>query len=195
MNRRPSSFRSLAVAATADSATSAAAMSSRPYLRGGRPHGRRGYSDRPLGPASGDQTELVSGDSHFRAVRETNRGFRPSYNAVPPPPQYVTGQQFYGPGSQSHRTCPPVFQHFPGPRPYRHPQQVGPALGNYQQFRPQQMPQQSRHPRQVGPAFGNYQQFRPQQMPQQFRPRASKPPDYREWEYAKQGLPPHCGNS
>lgn len=32
MNRRPSSFRPLAVAATADSATSSAAMSYRPYV-------------------------------------------------------------------------------------------------------------------------------------------------------------------
>ncbi|KAI3468303.1 hypothetical protein Pfo_024966 [Paulownia fortunei] len=168
MNRRPSSFRSIAVSATADSATSAAAaMSSRPYFRGGRPQSRRGYSDRPLGPASGDHAEFVSGDSHFRAVRDANRGFRPSYNAVPPPPQYVTGQQFYGPGLQSHQPGPPILQQLPGPRPYR-------------------------HPRQVGPAFCNYQQFRPQQMPQQFRPRASKPPDYRDWEYGKPGLPPHC---
>ncbi|KAG8375485.1 hypothetical protein BUALT_Bualt10G0104700 [Buddleja alternifolia] len=139
-------------------------MSSRPYFRGGRPQGRRGFSGRPSAP---DQSEFVSGDSHFRAVRDANRGFRPSYNAVPPPPQFVTGQQFYGPGSLYYRPAPPIMQQLPGPRQYMH-------------HRP------------VGPAFGNYQQFRPQQMPQQFRPRASKPPDYRDWEYATPGPPPRC---
>ncbi|KAL0393989.1 UNVERIFIED_CONTAM: Carbon catabolite repressor protein 46 [Sesamum latifolium] len=167
MNRRPPSFRSLAVAATADAAISDTGMSYRPYFRGGRPHGRRSYSERPFRPASGERGDFVSGDSHFRAVQEANRGFRPSYNAVPPPPQYVTGQQLYGPGSQSYRPGPPVSQQLPGPRPYG-------------------------HPRQVGPAFGNYQQFRPQQTPQQFRQRAPKPLDYRDWEYAKPGPPRHC---
>ncbi|KAK4435803.1 Carbon catabolite repressor protein 46 [Sesamum alatum] len=167
MNRRPPSFRSLAVAATADAAISDAGMSYRPYLRGGRPHGSRSYSERPFRPASGQLGEFVSGDSHFRAVRDANRGFRPSYNAVPPPPQYVTGQQLYGPRSQSYRPGPPVSQQLPGPRPYG-------------------------HPRQVRPAFGNYQQFRPQQAPQQFRQRAPKPLDYRDWEYAKPGPPHHC---
>ncbi|KAL8063496.1 hypothetical protein ABFX02_01G029800 [Erythranthe guttata] len=188
MNRRPSSFRSLAVAATADAApfaAAAAAMSSRPYYRGWRPQDRRGYSDRPLYPASGDHAEFVSGDSHYGAVRDANRGFRPSYNAVPPPPQYGTGQQFYGPGSQSYRPSPPVMQQFHGPesQSYRR----GPPV--MQQFHG---PRPYRQPSQVGPAFGNYQQFRPQQMQQQFRPRASKPPDYRDWEYRKPGLPPHC---
>ncbi|KAL3616108.1 hypothetical protein CASFOL_040402 [Castilleja foliolosa] len=145
MSRRPFHF-SLAAADSAIS--SAAAMCSRPYFRGGR----RGYS-------TVDHPELVSGDSHFRAVRETNRGFRPNYNAVPPPPQ------FYGARSQSPRAGPPVFQNLPGPpRPYRHPRPMGPAVGNYQPFRP----------------------------PQQYRPRASKPPDYRDWEYGKPGLPSHC---
>ncbi|GFQ03589.1 carbon catabolite repressor protein 4 homolog 6 [Phtheirospermum japonicum] len=162
MNRRPFPF-SLAAADSAIS--SAAAMYSRPYFRGGR----RGYSDRPVGPATVDQADFVSGDSHFRAVRETNRGFRPNYNAVPPPPQYATGQQFNGPRSQSPRAGPPVFQNLTGPpRPYRHPRPMGPAVGNYQPFRP------------------------PQQAPQQYRPRASKPPDYRDWEYGKPGLPSHC---
>ncbi|KAK4388922.1 Carbon catabolite repressor protein 46 [Sesamum angolense] len=164
MNRRPPSFRSLAVAATADAAISDAGMSYRPYFRGVRPHGRRSYSERPFRPASG---EFVSGDSHFRAVQDANRGFRPSYNAVPPPPQYVTGQQLYGPGSQSYRPASPVSQQPPGPRPYG-------------------------HPRHVGPAFGNYQQFRPQQTAKQFRQRAPKPLDYRDWEYAKPEPPRHC---
>ncbi|KAL0330258.1 UNVERIFIED_CONTAM: Carbon catabolite repressor protein 46 [Sesamum radiatum] len=128
MNRRPPSFRSLAVAATADAAISDAGMSYRPYFRGVRPHGRRSYSERPFRPASG---EFVSGDSHFRAVQDANRGFRPSYNAVPPPPQYVTGQQLYGPGSQSYRPASPVSQQPPGPRPYGHPRQVGPAFERF----------------------------------------------------------------
>ncbi|PIN13577.1 Transcriptional effector CCR4-related protein [Handroanthus impetiginosus] len=162
MNRRPSCFRSFAVAATADPANPVAVMSCRPYFRGGRSRGRRGYSARPSGPASGDQGEIVSGDSHFHAVRDANRGFRPAHTNVPPPPQYVSAQQFQGPGSQSHRPGPPVPQQLPGVRPHKHP------------------------------PLPNYQQFRPQQKPQQFKPRASKPPDYREWECAKPGPPPHC---
>ncbi|KAL8537061.1 hypothetical protein ACS0TY_012297 [Phlomoides rotata] len=176
MNRRPFYFRSLAVAATADSATTAAAanMSYRPHFRGGRPQIRRSYSDGPWAPA--DHPEFVSGDSHFSAVRDANRGFRPNYNAVPPPPQYVNGPHFYGPGpgpnfygsgSGHHRPGPPVVHQVHGPRPYM-------------------------NPRPVGPAFGNYQPFRPQLRQQQYRPRATKPPDYREWEYAKPGVPPHC---
>ncbi|KAL6533866.1 hypothetical protein OROHE_013699 [Orobanche hederae] len=165
MNRRPSSFRSVAAVAVS---SSSAAMYSRPYFRGWHPPGTRGYSDRPLGPASVNHRELVSGDSHFGAVQEANRGFRPSYNPVPTPPQYVTGQQFNGPRSQSHRTGAPNFQQHPGP------------------------PSTYRHQRQVGPAFGKNQQFRPQQVPHH-RPRVSKPPDYRDWEYGKPGLPSRCG--
>ncbi|XP_057478091.1 LOW QUALITY PROTEIN: carbon catabolite repressor protein 4 homolog 6 [Actinidia eriantha] len=40
------------------------------------------------------------------------------------------------------------------------------------------------------PPFYQSQQFRPQQ---QFNPRPQKPLDYRNWEFAKQGPPPHCG--
>ncbi|XP_051151403.1 carbon catabolite repressor protein 4 homolog 6 [Andrographis paniculata] len=163
MNRRPASLRSLAVAATGDTVTSTV-MSSRPCLRGRRPQHSRGFSDKPLNSTSG---EFVSGDSHFQAVRTTNRGFRPSYNAVPPPPRYGTGHNFYVSDTLPHRHGPPYSQQFPGQRPYRHPQQAGPA-------------------------FGNSQQFRPQQMRPQFRPRPSKPPDYRHWEYAKTVPPPNC---
>lgn len=158
MNRRPFSFRSLAAVATADSAP---AMSYRPYFRGGRPQFGRGYCDRPVGPAAGDRPEFVSGDSHYSAVRDANRGFRPRYNAVPPPPQYFPAQQFYGLGPRFQRPRPPFVQ-------------------------------AGQRPPQEGPPSGNYQKFRPQQMPQQFRPRATKPPDYREWEYRKLELPPHC---
>ncbi|KAL6501927.1 hypothetical protein OROGR_027060 [Orobanche gracilis] len=165
MNRRLSSFRF--VAAVAESPAAAAAMYSRPYFRGWHPPGTRGYSDRTLGSASVNHRELVSGDSHFGAVQEANRGFRPSYNPVPTPP-HVTGQQFNGPRSQSHRTGAPNFQQLPGP------------------------PSTYSHQRRVGPAFGNNQQFRPQQVPHH-RPRVSKPPDYRDWEYGKPGLPSRCG--
>ncbi|KAH6760669.1 hypothetical protein C2S51_017618 [Perilla frutescens var. frutescens] len=139
-------------------------MSYRPRFRGGRPQFGRGYCDRPVGPLTGNQPEFASGDSHFSAVRNANRGFRQSYNAVPPPPQYIPAQQFYGP-----RPRPPFVQVEPRP---------GPRPGH--------------RPLQGGSPSGNYQQFRPQQMPQQFRPRATKPPDYREWEYRKLELPPHC---
>ncbi|CAA0810636.1 Carbon catabolite repressor protein 4 homolog 6 [Striga hermonthica] len=162
MNLRPPSFRSLAAA-------SSAAMYSRPHFRGARPTGRRTYSDRPSGPAGGDHAESVSGDNHFSAVSETNRGFRHSYNAVPPPPQYAAAQRFHGPGPQSNQTYAPVFQQRPG------------AQGPY------------RHPRPMSPAFSNHHQFTPQQGPQQYRPRPSRPPDYRDWEYRKRGLPSHSG--
>ncbi|KAG6409651.1 hypothetical protein SASPL_127693 [Salvia splendens] len=159
MNRRPFPFRSLAAATTADSA--AAAMSYRPHFRGGRSQFGRGYCDRPAGP--GDRPEFVSGDSHFSAVRNANHGYRPSYNAVPPP------QLLYRPGPWFQQPGPPIAQAHQnlGPRPFKHPSQGRPA-------------------------YGNYQQFRPQQMRQQFRPRATKPPDYRAWEYSKLKLPPHC---
>ncbi|KAL3844114.1 hypothetical protein ACJIZ3_001517 [Penstemon smallii] len=160
MNRQPSSLRPLA-AAVSTTSESAATMSSRPYQwRGNLPQGSRGYFTNK--PSDSESEELVSGDSHFRAVQDANRGFRPSYSAVPPPPQYFTGQQFNGP-----RPGPNNSNQFPGPGPYRHSRQAGEPFGNYQQFRPTQS------------------------MQQNFRPRASKPADYREWEYAKPVPPPH----
>lgn len=144
-------------------------------FRGGRSQFGRGYSGRPVGPATGDRPEFVSGDSHFGAVRDANRGFRPSYNAVPPPPQLYNTQPLHRPGPRFQRPGPPVVQaeQHPGPRPFMRPPQR-PGLGS---------------------TSGNYQQFSPRPMQQQFRPRATKPPDYREWEYRKMELPPHCGNS
>lgn len=141
-------------------------------FRGGRPPFRRGYCDRPVGTAAGERPEFVSGDS---PVRDANSGFRPYYNAVPPPPQYFAAQQSYGPRPQFQRPGPPPGQMVMEPR-------AGPRSFN-------------RPP--GGPAPGNYQHLRPQPSLQQFRRKATKPPDFREWEYRKkmEPLPPHCGNS
>ncbi|CAA3006599.1 Hypothetical predicted protein [Olea europaea subsp. europaea] len=159
MMRASSSPHFLAAAASAKpfnavaAATGTSTMSSRSYPKGGRGRGRRPYSDKP----SGSDPQFVSGDFHFQSVRDTNRCFRPprqlNYRAVPPAPQYVTGQQFSGPTPQQHYGPPPQFW---------------PAR----------------------PPFGHDQNSRQQQL--QFRPRASKPADYRSWEYAKPGPPPRC---
>lgn len=124
----------------------------------------------------------MSGDSHFHSVQDANRGFRSlnsssqqSFNIVPPPPRYYAAQQFYGPSSRGES---PTCQQFPGLRPY--------ADNNQRSYRqPQWL---------ARPPFGNNQQFKGQEGHQQFRPRASKPPDYRAWDYAKPGLPPNCGH-
>ncbi|KAJ4957551.1 hypothetical protein NE237_024662 [Protea cynaroides] len=63
-----SSFHCFAAAAAAD----ATMHSSRASYRGGRGSWRRGLSDRP----NGSRETLVSGDSHFRSVRDTNYEFR-----------------------------------------------------------------------------------------------------------------------
>ncbi|XP_073021423.1 carbon catabolite repressor protein 4 homolog 6 [Primulina eburnea] len=177
--RRHPPFHSIAAAATAESA--AIHMYSAPPVRRWRSQGRRGYSDKPPGSATGVHPEFVSGDSHFHSVQDANRGFRfsnsscqQSFGTVPPPPQYYLAQQYYGPSS---RVESPTCQHFPGLRPYADQNQL-----SYRQ--PQWLER---------PSFGNNQQFKGQEGHRQFRPRASKPPDYRAWDYAKPGLPPNCG--
>ncbi|KAF3961960.1 hypothetical protein CMV_013467, partial [Castanea mollissima] len=88
MRRRPLQLQlQLLASAAADvsssSSSSSTTMSSRPPYRGGRSQGRRGFSDRPYtgGRAqtqtqSQGQAQFVSGDSHFRSVRDANLGFR-----------------------------------------------------------------------------------------------------------------------
>ncbi|XP_010254300.1 PREDICTED: carbon catabolite repressor protein 4 homolog 5 isoform X4 [Nelumbo nucifera] len=98
MRSSASSFQCLAAAA-AD-----ASMSSSRASSGGRYPWRRGFSDRP----SGGRDTFVSGDSHFRTVRETNYGFRQGQRG-----------SFRDPGGfqpQNFRPRPPFRQ----PLPYGH---------------------------------------------------------------------------
>ncbi|XP_073129785.1 carbon catabolite repressor protein 4 homolog 6 isoform X2 [Henckelia pumila] len=173
MKRHPHFHYIAAAATTADSGV--IPMYYAPPFRRWRSQGGRGYSDIPPGSATGVHPEVISGDSHFHSVQDANRGFRSlnpssqqSFNGVPLAPQYYAAQQFYGNSPQ---------QQFPGRGPY--------ADHNQRSYRPPQW-----LPR---PPFGNNQQFKGQEGHQQFRPRASKPPDYRAWDYAKPGPPPNCG--
>lgn len=109
--------------------------------------------------------DYVTGDSHFQSVRETNLGFR----------QGETGIFTNHAGSQ-----PPSFR----PRPYRQP-----CPNQNQQFRPSTPNYQGQHfRRSPPPPFGHNHAPR---SPPQFR---SRPPDYRNWEYAKLARPPSSGN-
>nr|XP_016498372.1 PREDICTED: carbon catabolite repressor protein 4 homolog 6-like [Nicotiana tabacum] len=211
MKHSAPSLHLLAAAAFTDAATANAAMSSAQPFRGGRSRGRRNFSDRP----SGEQSEqnIATGDSHFHSVRETNRNLRPSPNFRPfrpwePTPSFHPNQQTYG-------QLPP-----PQPRqPFLHNQQsyraMPPPAGLYQnqQFNravlpPPRGPQYFRNQQFNRPNFYENQQFnRPnfyenQQFSrpnfyenQQFRPRPSPPKalNFRNWEYARTGPPPHCG--
>lgn len=88
--------------------------------RGGRNPWRRGYSDRPN---IGGRGQFVSGDSHFRSVRDSNLEFRQgsySYQAVPPPPHYNQNQQFRQPPPYNRN------QQFRIPRPFHQNQAVRP---------------------------------------------------------------------
>ncbi|XP_015571733.2 carbon catabolite repressor protein 4 homolog 6 isoform X2 [Ricinus communis] len=85
--------------------TSASSMSSRSSYRGGRNQWRRGFSDRPQYSSGGRGPQLVTGDSHFRSVQETNSGIRQAagpqpYNQSqhrPQPPRYYPNPHFRRP--------------------------------------------------------------------------------------------------
>ncbi|KAL4307577.1 hypothetical protein HN51_041942 [Arachis hypogaea] len=192
MRRTPSPNHLLAAAVAAADATSTAGttttliMSSCHHYRGRG----RGFSGRSYSSGRGQN---VTGDDHFRSVRDTNLGLRrgergrfsnqtpspqqqqqqyqnQSYHRVPPPPQLQ---------NQSYNRAPPPpqlqYQSY-----NRAP--LSPQLQNCQfrhaapQFRPP--PPQYDHRR---PAFRPLQNLRP------------RPPDYREWELATAPPPPpHC---
>ncbi|XP_012076635.1 carbon catabolite repressor protein 4 homolog 6 isoform X2 [Jatropha curcas] len=92
----------------AAAATDTTIMSSRPY-RGGRKQWGRGFSDRPYD--GGRDQQIVTGDSHFRSVREANlgirqaggRGFNPRWQSydqsrqLPRSPHCNANQQFRQP--------------------------------------------------------------------------------------------------
>ncbi|MCD7464866.1 hypothetical protein HAX54_053531 [Datura stramonium] len=210
MKHSAPSLQLLAAAAFTDAATASAAMSSATPFRGGRGRGRRNFSHRPSGERS--EQDIVTGDSHFNSVSETNRNLRPSPNFRPfrpraPTPNIHPNQHIYG--------------QLPSPQPrqpFHHNQQsygaVPPPVGLYQnqQFNravpPQPLRPQYYWNQQLNrPNFYENQQFnRPifyenQQFNrpnfyenQQFRPRPSPPKalNFRNWEYARPGPPPHC---
>ncbi|KAF3965709.1 hypothetical protein CMV_010118 [Castanea mollissima] len=145
MRRRPLQLQLqlLASAATdvSSSSSSSTTMSSRPPYRGGRSQGRRGFSDRPYtgGRAqtqtqtqSQGQAQFVSGDSHFRSVRDANLGFRQGGSGgrfsnqtafrprprPPPPNPYNNQTQRFRPFDPNQTVRPP--HHFrPKPLDYR----------------------------------------------------------------------------
>ncbi|KAJ4843355.1 hypothetical protein Tsubulata_038658 [Turnera subulata] len=148
----------------------------RRHYRGGRSQFRRSYSDRPYSGGGSGQEQFVTGDSHFRSVRDANlgyrrggavanRGFSPRYNQnqqfrqPPPPPQQQTVHRYQNQNQQ-----------------FRHPPPQQQPFGRYQ---------------------NQHQQFRQgrlfdQNQNQAVRPRQSKPLDYRSWEYAKTPPPPNA---
>nr|GME03709.1 carbon catabolite repressor protein 4 homolog 6-like isoform X1 [Ipomoea batatas] len=204
MKRSPPSFHRIAAATSSDGVTATAtpsdavasrtAMYNHKHLGGRRSRGRRSYSDQPSGGGRGDQQ--VSGDSHFRSVQDTNRGFRPSYSR---------GGKFSNFRSHSPRPPPPSFTHHP---PYYSAHPPPPNLYSNQQFhRPPPnlySNQQFHRPRPPSfynqqlnrpgwPHFDQNQQFRPPRPPPEFRPRPQPPKalNFRVWEHAKPEPPPH----
>ncbi|KAG2700050.1 hypothetical protein I3760_07G215500 [Carya illinoinensis] len=150
---------------------SSTTMSSRPTSRGGR---WRGFSDRSHTGGRGQGDHFVTGDSHFRSVRDANLGFRrgdlasfADQTGFRPPPLNPRPHP-YTQNAQFRQPPPPPYnnqnQRYRQPPPYNN---------QSQQFR--------QHLR-----FDPNQAFRP---PQQFRP---KPLDYRNWEYATQAPSPNC---
>ncbi|CAK9176317.1 unnamed protein product [Ilex paraguariensis] len=179
MKRASPPLQFLAAAASSDATST---MSSRPpQCRGGRTQWRRGFADRPSGDGRGNQ--YVTGDSHFRSVRDANRGFRPvetenfsnhgSFRSQPRPHSFNPRARPFHPRPHFYPPPPPLpFNSDPRP----------PFDPNFPPFNPNQ-PFRPPPP----PSYRN-QQFRPQQ---QYRPQPSKPLDYRNWEHAKPGPPPH----
>ncbi|XP_019189938.1 PREDICTED: carbon catabolite repressor protein 4 homolog 6 isoform X2 [Ipomoea nil] len=202
MKRSPPSFHRLAAATSSDGVTAAAtpsdaasavasrtAMYNHTHFGGRRGRGRRSYSDHPSGGGRGDQQ--VSGDSHFRSVQDTNRGFRPSYSRGGNFPNSRSQPRPYSP-----RPPPPSFTHHP---PYYSAHPPPPNLYSNQQFhRP---PPPSFYNQQLNrplpppgwPPFDQNQQFRPPRPPHEFRPRPQPPKalNFRVWEHAKPEPPPH----
>lgn len=138
--------------------------------RGGRNQWRRRFSDHP----SGGRGDYVTGDSHFKSVRDANLGFQQGERG-----DFETNSGFQ-PRPFSPR--PPNYQNQPfTPRPHFNQNQSfnpRPHFNQNQTFNPP-------------PQFRQNQPFR---QPQKFRPRPQRPMDYRNWEYSKPGPPPQCGN-
>lgn len=131
----------------------------------------------------------MTGDSHFRSVRDANLGLRQgerrNFNESGFQPQSYNPRQPF-PRNQPFRRPPP----FNPNQPFRQ----SPAFNPNQPF--QQPPpfnpnQRFRQP----PPFNPNQPFNQNhrfQQPQQFQPRPTRPLDYRNWEYSEAGPSSHC---
>lgn len=216
MKHSAPSLHFLAAAAFTDTATAAAMSSAQPF-RGGRGRGRRNFSHRPSGERN--EQDIVIVDSHFNSVRETNRNLRPSPNFRPfrpraPTPNIHPNPHIYGQlpspqphqpfhyNQQSYRAMPPPVGIYQNPQfnravPHYQNQQFNRAVPYYQnqQFN-RAVPQYYQNQQFNGPNFYENQQFnRPNSYEnQQFRPRPPPPKalNFRNWEYARPGPPPHC---
>ncbi|XP_071916936.1 carbon catabolite repressor protein 4 homolog 6-like isoform X2 [Coffea arabica] len=165
-------------AAVAATSTTCTVMLSRTSFRGGqgRGRGRRSYSDRPSVDGRDTAEQFVTGDSHFRQVQDSNRGFRPPYSRGNSNSNFQSSTRFsprpnyYNPRPQQQQQQSVGQFHRPSPAPQQQP----PVDQNQQAYRPPQ------------PHYNFNQQFRPWQP----RPRPPKDLEYRNWEHAKPGPPP-----
>ena len=133
----------------------------------------------------------MTGDSHFRSVRETNLGLRQGargdIHEAEFQPQSVNPRGRF-PQNQPFRRPPPLNPN----KPFRPP----PAFNPTQRFR-QPPPFNPNQPLRPPPAFNPNQPFNQNhcfQQPQQFQPRPTRPLDYRNWEYSEAGPSSHCGS-
>ncbi|XP_055820610.1 carbon catabolite repressor protein 4 homolog 6 isoform X2 [Solanum dulcamara] len=187
MKHSAPSLHLLAAAACTDTA----AMSSAQPFRGGRGRGRRYFSHRPSGERS--EQDIITGDSHFNSVRKANRNLRPSPTfrpfrprAQPPnihPNQHIYGQlpppqprQPFHHNQQSYRAMPPPVGF------YQNQQLNRPNYYENQQFNRPNFYEDRQFNR---PTFYENQQFRQRPLP----PKAL---NFRNWENARPGPPPHC---
>ncbi|GLT60920.1 hypothetical protein SLA2020_336600 [Shorea laevis] len=147
--------------AAASTDVSSITMSSRPPYRGGR---WRGFSDRPYDGGRGQRGQYVTGDSHFRSVRDANLGFR-------------RGDSGSGSDQTGGFRPPPL-----NPRPPHYAQNAQfrqPSPYNNNNNNNQSQQNQPNRPFDPNPGFRLRQQLR------------QKPLDYRNWEYATELPPPN----
>ncbi|KAF4375173.1 hypothetical protein F8388_017319 [Cannabis sativa] len=157
------------------SSLTAVSMSS---FRGGRNYPRRNFSDRPI--VDGRRGHYISDDSHFRPGREANLG---SHNGEGG--SFRTASEFPLPDRPSH----PNQNHQFRPHLYQNQQQFRPRFyQNHQQFRPPPTHynyQNQQFRRSPAPPFQHNQ---PRRVANQYQPRP-RPPDFRNWEFAKTSPP------
>ncbi|XP_049376852.1 carbon catabolite repressor protein 4 homolog 6 isoform X2 [Solanum stenotomum] len=202
----------IAAAAFTDTASAAASatMSSAQSFRGGRGRGRRNFSHRPSGERS--EEDIVTADSHFNSVRETNRNLRPSpifrpfrprapspnihpthhnYGQLPPPQP----RQPFHYNQQSYRAMPPPAGFYQNQQ-FNRAMPQPPLRPQYYQNQQLNRPNFYENQQFNGPNFYEKRQFNKPNFyeNQQFRPRPLPPKalNFRNWEYARPGPPPHC---
>jgi hypothetical protein len=136
----------------------------------------RGFSDRPYEGGRGQRGQFVTGDSHFRSVRDANLGFRRGDSGSVAdqtggfrPPPLNTGPPHYAQNAQFRQ--PPRFN-------------KSKSNNNNNNNTNTNQSQQNRPNR----PFDSNPGVR---LPQQLRP---KPLDYRNWEYGTEVPPPNSGN-